>query len=434
MKRLSFLLSLLLTYGAGRSATQTFKHTDLINLNEEVSAETDNTKTIQGVGVVPALSVEDGTQKAYYLRNVQYPNSYFGSAAGTGDVLGYLTDSITERTIKVAVESNGTNGYKLWKLNADDTRTTRKLQAYGANKLWITEKNDYYNDNYEWLIDPVTDGSTKFVLRSISYRSGNSGNDGGPRALYAPAATTTQATTAKTDILYTTWTANSASDEACQWEFIPANDAAEAAAALTLSVLVGDDKHGDLATFSASYPVAVPSGYKAYTATAQTSGSNTTVELTEITDSFIPRHTGVILKADERLTAEAELTMTPCLTYTNNAGSSALTPTNEATVDISTLTGNTYCLSAYKSVLPNAGELAFFKRTSGTIPAHRAYLSLPEEGTNAIAMSFGGTPTMIDRVVTGDTEDPVYDLSGRMLRRLPQSGVYIRNGKKFIVK
>lgn len=48
----------------------------------------------------------------------------------------------------------------------------------------------------------------------------------------------------------------------------------------------------------------------------------------------------------------------------------------------------------------------------------------------------GGDPTGIGHAVATDKESnaPLYDLSGRRVKEAVKGGIYLRNGKKFIVK
>jgi hypothetical protein len=49
-------------------------------------------------------------------------------------------------------------------------------------------------------------------------------------------------------------------------------------------------------------------------------------------------------------------------------------------------------------------------------------------------MNFGGESTAIETVEKVDANAPIYDLSGRRVVNMTNGGVYIQNGKKFIVK
>ena len=55
-------------------------------------------------------------------------------------------------------------------------------------------------------------------------------------------------------------------------------------------------------------------------------------------------------------------------------------------------------------------------------------------GVNALRFNFGGETTAIETVETENANAPIYDLSGRRVLSTVKGGIYIQNGKKFIVK
>ena len=67
--------------------------------------------------------------------------------------------------------------------------------------------------------------------------------------------------------------------------------------------------------------------------------------------------------------------------------------------------------------------------------AFKAYLPMPV-GSNvqALRFNFGGETTAIETVETENANAPIYDLSGRRVLSTVKGGIYIQNGKKFIVK
>lgn len=83
----------------------------------------------------------------------------------------------------------------------------------------------------------------------------------------------------------------------------------------------------------------------------------------------------------------------------------------------------------------NANEVGFFEPSTSvtSIPANRAFF----EGvaSAAIALNFGGNVTAIDQVVNNaNANAPIFDLSGRRVVKAVKGGLYIQNGKKYIVK
>ncbi len=190
---------------------------------------------------------------------------------------------------------------------------------------------------------------------------------------------------------------------------------------------------GYVATFSAPYNAVVPAGVTAYYATDNfTDGVVTTVEMTPLADEAIPANTGVVLISSEVQT----VSMAPAAAETvaafeegketNYLGNSA-----GADKDLSAETGNVY-------ILANGGDgvgfYAFDAAAGATIGMNKAYLVLPATA-GAVKMKFGGNVTGIEGVeAAGADNAPVYDLSGRKVLAPAKGGIYVKNGKKFIVK
>lgn len=78
------------------------------------------------------------------------------------------------------------------------------------------------------------------------------------------------------------------------------------------------------------------------------------------------------------------------------------------------------------------GALGFYETTATEIPANKAFL---EAGSlSAVKLDLGGDVTAIENVELGNTNAPIFDLSGRRVLVPAKGGVYVRDGKKFIVK
>ena len=82
----------------------------------------------------------------------------------------------------------------------------------------------------------------------------------------------------------------------------------------------------------------------------------------------------------------------------------------------------------------------FYRVPAGgtTLSAGHAYLQIPAEtaaGSRALTISFDDEDeaTAISDVKRQDAESAVYDLQGRRVEQ-PRNGLYIRNGKKVIIK
>lgn len=217
------------------------------------------------------------------------------------------------------------------------------------------------------------------------------------------------------------------------WFFVPANEASKLAEALTIKINAGDNIHGNVATFSASYPVELPSGYSAYYATYNAESNY--VQMNEIESNVIPENTGVIVKGEEKESLEMKpsLAVATAINAENklvSVGDNNYTFTNED--------ANVYLLGKTKS----NEEISFIRlNTEGTqtIGAHKAYLSLSgfsTETLSALQMRFDGVIEDVNTIVKNEDENadaPYYDLSGRRVLR-PQHGIYIRGGKKVVIK
>lgn len=172
-----------------------------------------------------------------------------------------------------------------------------------------------------------------------------------------------------------------------------------------------------IATFSAPFATIIPEGVKAYYVSAK--GAEAT--MTAIDAEAIPANQGVILTSE----SGAAATMVPA------AGETA-----------ATITGNQLGHSAGAAKTMTAGEgyilgngsegTAFYPCKAGSLPINKAYLL--GNGENAIVMNFGNAVTGINTIAApASAKAPIFDLSGRRVVKATK-GLYIQNGKKFIVK
>lgn len=172
-----------------------------------------------------------------------------------------------------------------------------------------------------------------------------------------------------------------------------------------------------IATFSAPFATIIPEGVKAYYVSAK----GTEATMTAIDAQAIPANQGVILTSESGDAA----TMVPA------AGETA-----------ATITGNQLGHSAGAAKTLTAGEgyilgngtegIAFYPCKAGSLPSNKAYLL--GNGESAIVMNFGNAVTGINTIAApASAKAPIFDLSGRRVVKATK-GLYIQNGKKFIVK
>ena len=159
---------------------------------------------------------------------------------------------------------------------------------------------------------------------------------------------------------------------------------------------------------------------------AAVNGTKTGVVLTEVTGREIPAGKGVILKS-----TSSTIILTPATT-TQTLEGNQLQGVDAATA----APANAYCLS--KETTDKARGVGFYTFT-GTIPAHRAYLVVTDGPSSARGfLGFGGdgntTGIQLPEAVIIEGDGPIYDLSGRIITGQPQKGVYVKNGKKVVIK
>ena len=159
---------------------------------------------------------------------------------------------------------------------------------------------------------------------------------------------------------------------------------------------------------------------------AAVNGTKTGVVLTEVTGREIPAGKGVILKS-----TSSTIILTPATT-TQTLEGNQLQGVDAATA----APANAYCLS--KETTDKARGVGFYTFT-GTIPAHRAYLVVTGGPSSARGfLGFGGdgntTGIQLPEAVIIEGDGPIYDLSGRIITGQPQKGVYVKNGKKVVIK
>lgn len=107
------------------------------------------------------------------------------------------------------------------------------------------------------------------------------------------------------------------------------------------------------------------------------------------------------------------------------------------TLDISSDNHSLYRTLGFNS----ADKIGFFKPADSItqIPANRAFLHFTTAPTSAFYIDFDGTTTGIDTLLPAaetelDKYAPVYDLSGRRILGTLRTGIYLQNGRKFMVK
>ena len=200
-----------------------------------------------------------------------------------------------------------------------------------------------------------------------------------------------------------------------------------------------DDGTKKIATFSAPFAFTLPAGVDAYVV-AQTPQSNTAkMEAHEYAGRDVAANTGVILYGS---TSETQVRMIPAASNGTSAQSNMLGNSAGGPKQIVDVEGCTNYILAKKG-----GNVVFSKAlpdgendTNKSLSMNKAYLSIPTaSGVNQFVLGFGedGPTTGICSLEAGNAGSaaaPLYDLSGRRISQPATRGIYIRGGKKFMVK
>lgn len=200
----------------------------------------------------------------------------------------------------------------------------------------------------------------------------------------------------------------------------------------TLLEIKGDKMSGvegetHIGTFSAPFETVIPTGVRAYY--AQTAEASTGISLAEISSGTIPANEGVIITA----TTATPGYFAPATTSTSITGNK-----------LSNSAGAAHTIVDYDYILATANEVtALYKAKVGgsALKLNKAYLNLGIVLSPSFKLSFDGELTGIaSTLLNADESDslgsktPVYDLSGRRVAQPMRGGIYICDGKKFIVK
>lgn len=164
----------------------------------------------------------------------------------------------------------------------------------------------------------------------------------------------------------------------------------------------------------------------------------------EVPNNKVPENVAVILECDATDAASNKLLPLKVGSVPSLEGTSLLQGQIKVVHGAKSGDGNIFVLSVSPETKTNVG---FYKLKSGVaIPDNKAFADLPEE-VQAAAKSFtycfgddmtgseGVTTSLLDKVALPEniTGSSIYDLQGRRVSN-PSSGVYIVNGKKFVIK
>ena len=165
--------------------------------------------------------------------------------------------------------------------------------------------------------------------------------------------------------------------------------------------------------FSASEDLNLGKGLAAYIVTGISGNSVTVTQL-----SYIPKNVPVLVERAEGVSTIEEQPTTD--------GNMLRYATEETTIPNSN--GTAYVL--YKDM--------YVRTTNNSVPAGKSYLLIPARtgnGARQLAIKHAGDTDGIETIeAVGTQQDIWYDLQGRRIERPTKTGLYIKNGKKTVVK
>lgn len=182
-----------------------------------------------------------------------------------------------------------------------------------------------------------------------------------------------------------------------------------------------------ISTFCAPFATVAPSNVEVYIAASDESHY---IKLQKV-EGAVPANTGVVLVSKEDAQVGEAVTMVPATTETLAYVTGNLLRGDAAKADFTVDAAvNAYVLGAVD------GVAGFYPLSTSdrTIKQGKAYLEL-DASLSAVKLYFGGDEaTGIETVVKENANAPIFDLSGRRVVNVAKGGIYIQNGKKFIVK
>lgn len=154
---------------------------------------------------------------------------------------------------------------------------------------------------------------------------------------------------------------------------------------------------------------------------------NGTISLNEIASKQVPANTGVLLRSTKESDVFTYIESAPAIEGTN-----LLKPASEQMTE-----GFKFYKLAYDNYTEKTGLGFYWGAENGgiyTVKPGLAYLAVPEaQAANVKGFSFDGTQTGINGVEATTAKGAIYNLNGQRVEKA-QRGIYIQNGKKFIVK
>lgn len=188
-------------------------------------------------------------------------------------------------------------------------------------------------------------------------------------------------------------------------------------------LITGIEDGQTIATYSSDKAFKLREGVTAYTATA--TGTLGTYLLNAVEPGqIIPGGQGVILVGESEVASSV-------IDIVHRGE-----PTD---IDNNALLGSgsgTETMQAGDYILAKGDDgIGFYQAIVGTtLKAHKAYIRTGNANVRALQLNFGGQTTDVNELILVNKNTPVYDMTGRRVTSVQKGGIYIQNGRKFIVK
>lgn len=357
-----------------------------------------------GAGWTRVTALGDITEGSYVIKNADFvlPSSNTGSGEAPGKV---SAPSITGNVITGEVDES-----MVWQFVSTGTSNQFYIKNAAGDYLYANKSNDgvrVHRTSDEWTFEENGEGyfsmkdanSNRYCAagsfkgakdwRSYELKTHDNYENGGKLELY------------RNDISYSNYTTT-----------VETNS-------LTLRAFDGKNY---FATFSSDKAV------KFVDATVFTVDvENGTISLNEIASKQVPANTGVLLRSAKESDVFTYIESAPAIEGTN-----LLKPASEQMTE-----GFKFYKLAYDNYTEKTGLGFYWGAENGgayTVKPGLAYLAVPEaQAANVKGFSFDGTQTGINGVEATTAKGAIYNLNGQRVEKA-QRGIYIQNGKKFIVK
>lgn len=201
-------------------------------------------------------------------------------------------------------------------------------------------------------------------------------------------------------------------DWSTEWYFEPAEFAGH------VVTFTASNDGQNYATVKLPYAATLPIGVTAYKGTV--SGNEVTLTAYKQAGEVLPANTPVLLTANDATSYN----------FAPAAYQAAEETGFQGTLAATAVTDNAYILAK------KGEEVKFYllNSESNTVNANKAYIVVSGGKAQALSFNFGTTTGIHAATADAATDAPVFDISGRRVVKVVKGGLYIQNGKKFIVK